>query len=78
MVRAENQETLREELIAVFLTKSARIGKLCLTAGVPLAGYERSGEEAASEGQPEARSLLGELKAGDAQSLPGYPLLVFD
>ena len=77
MVRAENQETLREELIAVFLTKSAQDWEVMLDqAGVP-SSRVRTLKEVMSEGQPEARSLLGELKVGDAQIATRLPAIGF-
>ena len=77
MVRAENQETLREELIAVFLTKSAQDWEVMLDqAGVP-SSRVRTLKEVISEGQPEARSLLGELKVGDAQIATRLPAIGF-
>ena len=77
MVRAENQETLRQELIAVFLTKPAQDWEVMLDrAGVP-SSRVRTLKEVISEGQPEARSLLGELKVGDAEVPTRLPAIGF-
>ena len=77
IVRSENQETLRQALIEVFLTKSAQDWERKLDgAGVP-ASRVRTLNEVISEGQPEARSLLAELKVGDAQIPTRLPAIGF-
>ena len=77
IVRSENQETLRQELIAVFLTTPAQDWEVMLDrAGVP-SSRVRTLKEVISEGQPEARSLLGELKVGDAKVPTRLPAIGF-
>ena len=77
IVRSENQESLRQALIEVFLTKSAKDWEVKLDeAGVP-SSRVRTLNEVISEGQPEARSLLGELKVGDAQIPALLPAIGF-
>ena len=64
IVRSKNQEALREELDGVFLERSGEEWESLLDeVGVPSSRVRRLGE-VISEGQPEARNLLGELKVG--------------
>ena len=64
IVRSKNQEALREELDGVFLERSGEEWESLLDeVGVPSSRVRQLGE-VISEGQPEARNLLGELKVG--------------
>ena len=76
-VRANNQETLRTEIERVFLTRSAAEWEAMLDkAGVPSSRVRTLGEVVA-EGQPAARSLLGQLEVGENATAVQLPAIGF-
>ncbi len=76
-VRSKNQESLREELDRVFQTRSGEEWESLLDeAGVPSSRVRKLGE-VISEGQPDARNLLGELKVGKDETPVQLPAIGF-